>query len=167
MGNRKEKQDELYKEHHQRLVRYLYNFLRSHGEAEELAQESFLRLYKVDNPEKIVSQKAFLYRIAHNLAMKALRRRRVIRFETGVDEVELESEEPSVDRQVSAKQEYEILCRAVAELPPKCKQAFTLRVIYKKSFKEIAQELDIAVSTAEKHVLKGMRYCQNYMEKAL
>jgi len=162
----RELEADLYKEHHEKLVRYLYNFLRSHSEAEELAQEAFLRLHKVQNPEKIISKKAFLYRIGHNLAMKNLRRRQIVKIETGVEDIEVESEEPSLDRQVGARQEYRILCQAMAELPPKCKQAFTLRMIHKKSFKEIAQELDISISTAEKHVLKGMRYCQNYMEKA-
>tara|TARA_R110002072_G_scaffold66279_16_gene163403 strand:- start:917 stop:1495 length:579 start_codon:yes stop_codon:yes gene_type:complete len=160
--------EELYRDHSKRLVGYIYNFLRSENEAEEVAQEAFLKLHSIENPEEIISHKAFLYRIAHNLAMKALRRRKIIKFDTGInmDEMEVESNEPPADQKVSSQQEYKLFCDAVATLPPKCRAAFTLRIIHKKSFKEVSQELSISVSTAEKHVLKGMRDCQNYMKRA-
>ena len=160
--------EELYRYHSKRLVGYVYNFLRSENEAEEIVQEAFLKLHSVKKPEKIISHKAFLYRIAHNLAMNTLRRRRIVKFDTGVnmEEIEVESNEPLADQQLSSKQEFKIFCDAAAKLPPKCRQAFILRVIHKKSFKEVSQELNIAISTAEKHVLHGMRECQQYMEKA-
>ncbi len=160
--------EELYRDHSKRLVGYVYHFLRSENEAEEVAQEAFLKLHSAKNTDEIISHKAFLYRIAHNLAMKALRRRKIVRFDTGVDmeDIEVESNEPLADQRLSSKQEYKLFCEAVAQLPPKCRQAFTLRVIHKKSFKEVAKELNIAISTAEKHVLRGMRDCQAYMEKA-
>ncbi|HEC00831.1 MAG TPA: RNA polymerase sigma factor [Sphingomonadales bacterium] len=160
--------EKLYRDHSKRLVGYVYNFLRSENEAEEVAQEAFLKLHSAKKPEEITSQKAFLYRIAHNLAMNTLRRRKIVRFDTGIDmeEIEVESNEPLADQQLSSKQEFKLFCEAVESLPPKCRQAFTLRVIHKKSFKEVSQELNIAISTAEKHVLRGMRECQHYMEKA-
>ncbi|WP_339863532.1 sigma-70 family RNA polymerase sigma factor [Paremcibacter congregatus] len=160
--------EELYRDHSKRLVGYVYSFLRSENEAEEVAQEAFLKLHSVENPEVIISHKAFLYRIAHNLAMKTLRRRKIIKFDTGInmDEMEVESNEPPADQKVSSQQEYKLFCDAVATLPPKCRAAFTLRIIHKKPFKEVSQELNISISTAEKHVLKGMRDCQKYMEKA-
>lgn len=160
--------ERLYRDHSKRLVGYVYNFLRSENEAEEVAQEAFLKLHSVKKPEEIISHKAFLYRIAHNLAMKKLRRRKIVRFDTGVDmeEIQVESNEPLADQQLNSKQEFKIFCDAVAQLPPKCREVFTLRVIHKKPFKEISHELNIAVSTAEKHVLRGMRECQNYMDKA-
>jgi len=160
--------EELYRDHSKQLIGYVYNFLRSENEAEEVAQEAFLKLHSVKKPEEIVSHKAFLYRIAHNLAMNALRRRKIVRFDTGVDmdEIEVESNEPLADQKLSSKQEFKLFCQAVEQLPPKCRRAFTLRVIHKKSFKEVAQELDIAISTVEKHVLRGMRECQEFMERA-
>ena len=162
------KLEELYRDHSKRLVGYVYNFLRSENEAEEVAQEAFLKLHSVKKPEEITSHKAFLYRIAHNLAMNTLRRRKVVRFDTGIDmeEIEVESNEPLADQRLSSKQEFKLFCEAVEQLPPKCRKAFTLRVIHKKSFKEVSQELGIAISTVEKHVLRGMRDCQQYMEKA-
>lgn len=164
----RDKLEELYRDHSKRLVGYVYNFLRSENEAEEVAQEAFLKLHSVKNPEEITSHKAFLYRIAHNLAMNTLRRRKIVRFDTGIDmeEIEVESNEPLADQRLSSKQEFKLFCDAVEQLPPKCRQAFTLRVIHKKSFKEVSQELGIAISTVEKHVLRGMRECQQYMEKA-
>ena len=157
--------EELYKEHSQNLKGYVYRFLRSENEAEEVAQEAFLRFHNAKNPEDIKSPKAFLYRIAHNLAMKALRRRKIVKFENSIDDelLEVKCAEPLADQALNSKQEYQLFCQAVAQLPPKCRKAFTLRVINKYTYKEIAEKLDISVSTAEKHVLKGMRDCQHYM----
>jgi len=160
--------DELYRDHSERLVGYVNNFLRSKTEAEEVVQESFLKLHAILKTTKIISHKAYLYRIAHNLAMKSLRRRKVVKIddEINMQEVEVAADEPLADQQISSRQEYKIFCEAVETLSPKCQKAFILRMVYKKSFKQVAEELDIAVSTAEKHVLKGMRECQKYMEKA-
>ncbi|WP_321390878.1 RNA polymerase sigma factor [Emcibacter sp.] len=165
-NNRNSILEDLYKEHNQSLKGYVYRFLRSENEAEELAQEAFLRFHNAKNPEDIKSPKAFLYRIAHNLAMKALRRRKIIKFENTLDNelMEVKCAEPLADQALNSKQEYRLFCKAVAQLPPKCRQAFTLRVINKHSYKEIAAKLEISVSTAEKHVLKGMRDCQHYIK---
>ncbi len=167
-GKKQGSLDKLYRDHSKRLVGYVYNFLRSENEAEEVVQEAFLKLHSAKKSEEIVSHKAFIYRIAHNLAMNTLRRRKIVRFDTGVDmeEIEVESNVPLADQQLNSKQEFRIFCDAVRSLPPKCRQAFVLRVIHKKSFKEVSQELGIAISTVEKHVLRGMRECQQYMEKA-
>jgi RNA polymerase sigma factor (sigma-70 family) len=168
-NNRNSVLEELYKEHSQNLKGYVYRFLRSENEAEELVQEAFLRFHNAKNPGEIHSPKAFLYRIAHNLAMKTLRRRRIVRFENNLDNemMEVESTEPPADQALNSKQEYQLFCKAVAQLPPKCRKVFTLRVINKHSYKEIAEKMDISVSTAEKHVLKGMRDCQHYMKQRL
>ncbi|WP_138379691.1 RNA polymerase sigma factor [Luteithermobacter gelatinilyticus] len=156
----------LYREHSQSLKGYVYNFLQSENEAEELTQEAFLKFHNAKNPEAIRSPKAFLFRIGHNLAMKALRRKKIVKFENGLDldQMTLESREPLADQRLSSKQEYRLFCEAVLSLPPKCRQAFTLRMIYRMSYKDISDKLGISVSTVEKHVLKGMRDCQQYME---
>ncbi|MFC7050833.1 RNA polymerase sigma factor [Emcibacter nanhaiensis] len=164
-NNRNTVLEELYREHSQNLKGYVYKFLRSENEAEEVAQEAFLRFHNAKNPEEIQSPKAFLYRIAHNLAMKTLRRRKIVKFENSVDGelLDVKCAEPLADQALNSKQEYQLFCEAVDQLPPKCRRAFTLRVINKHSYKEIAEKLDISISTAEKHVLKGMRDCQHYM----
>ncbi|WP_417318451.1 RNA polymerase sigma factor [Emcibacter sp.] len=156
----------LYKEHSQSLKGYVYRFLRSENEAEELVQETFLRYHNAKNQEDIKSPKAFLYRIAHNLAIKALRRRKIVRFENSLDgeHMEVKCAEPLADQRLNSKQEFKLFCDAVWKLPPRCRQVFILRVIKRHSYKEIAQKLEISVSTAEKHVLKGMRDCQHYIK---
>ena len=52
-----------------------------------------------------------------------------------------------------------MLTAAVARLPTRCRQVFTLRKVYGLSQKEIAAELNISENTVEQHLAKGMRLC--------
>lgn len=69
--------DAIFAEYHERLVRYLGRILRDPALAQDLAQETLFRVYKAEeelrNPE---ARTAWIYRIATNLALDHLRRRR-------------------------------------------------------------------------------------------
>jgi len=52
-----------------------------------------------------------------------------------------------------------LLTQAVASLPARCRQVFTLRKVYGLSQKEIAAELKISENTVEQHLAKGTRLC--------
>jgi RNA polymerase sigma factor (sigma-70 family) len=52
-----------------------------------------------------------------------------------------------------------LLTRAVARLPARCRQVFTLRKVYGLSQKEIAASLSISENTVEQHLAKGVRLC--------
>ena len=52
-----------------------------------------------------------------------------------------------------------MLTQAVARLPERCRQVFTLRKVYGLSQKEIAASLDISENTVEQHLAKGVRLC--------
>ena len=54
---------------------------------------------------------------------------------------------------------------AVDSLPPVCRRAFVLRKVYKLSHGEIAEVLGITPSTIEKHVVKGMIRCRDYLRE--
>ncbi|HET9959424.1 MAG TPA: sigma-70 family RNA polymerase sigma factor, partial [Polyangiaceae bacterium] len=67
---------ELVKRHAARLVRFATRLLRDASEAEDVVQESFLRLWlRASEYSDKASGSAWLYRIAHNLAVDRLRKR--------------------------------------------------------------------------------------------
>ena len=48
--------------------------------------------------------------------------------------------------------------------PPQCQKVFVLKKVHGYSHKEIAKELEISISTVEKHAASGLKRCSEYME---
>ncbi len=65
---------EAYLENELALKRFLRRFIKSREGADDLAQEAFLRAFAAESDSAIVSPKAFLFRVARNLALNELAR---------------------------------------------------------------------------------------------
>ncbi|MDZ4286437.1 MAG: sigma-70 family RNA polymerase sigma factor [Prosthecobacter sp.] len=75
MPDRRRQLERLYDAHGAGLFRYLQGFVRCEADAKDLLQELFIRLASQPLPGGLNSERAFLWRIAHNLAVDWLRRR--------------------------------------------------------------------------------------------
>jgi RNA polymerase sigma-70 factor (ECF subfamily) len=64
-----------------------------------------------------------------------------------------------------AEQLIGIHCEAAAQLPPRCRRVYLMRKVHGMSHKEIAEELNIAISTVEKHMSKGVRDCASFIQQ--
>ncbi|WP_165793851.1 RNA polymerase sigma factor [Hyphococcus luteus] len=132
---------------------------------EDLSQETVLRALEAEKRTQIQEPKRFLVGIAKNVARAELERRAKITCDL-LDDLDPEtyvSDEPAIDDVVDARQRMQVFGKAVAMLPPQCQKAFLLKHVYGVSHKEIAEKLDIAVSTVEKHVALGLRRCREVM----
>lgn len=147
------------------LRRYLRRFSLNDDTAAELAQEAFLRAYAASAGEEIEHPRAYLFQTARNLALNDIRHRNVVRTDTvaDFDDLGVYEEYPSLESAHISREEFEVLCEAIDELPPQCQRVFVLRKIYHFSYGEIATELGIAVSTVEKHVAKGVSACHRFL----
>lgn len=169
MADRKTGQwfDEFVTESHGELTGYLRRLLRSRDDAQEVAQEAYLKVFialqKHGNREH--SPNALLYTTARNLAISRLRHRKVIDHSVLAVEVsqELQTERRSPEQHASRNQDMRALLLVVNQLPPKCRKVLLLRMLHGLSQKEIAARLDIAVSTVEKHLAKALHGCRNAM----
>jgi len=66
----------LYDEHAQALFAFLLNFTRHEADSRDVLQELFLKLARrPDQLDRVAEPRAFLIRLAHNLAVDAVRRR--------------------------------------------------------------------------------------------
>lgn len=153
-------------EHRTFLKRFLSGFLASPDDIEDVVQETFLRAYRAEHKDTVIrSPKAFLFRIARNLALKELRRksRRITSYIEDLGATEVIDEQSSVEDQVAQRERLAVFCKAAATLPLQCRRAFLLRKIYGLSQKEISRELNISVSTVEKHLATGLTRCNAFM----
>ena len=134
---------------------------------EDIVQETFLHSFTASNKQPIENPRAFMARTARNLALNHVGRAEQ-RLNQSFDELvglegEFEELTPPLENQHQSAEEFQIFCRAVAELPLICRKVFILKKVYGLSQKEIAGYLGIAESTVEKHVAKGLLLTANYM----
>ena len=158
---------EAYLENEMALKRFLRRFIKSREGADDLAQEAFLRAFAAESGRLIVSPKAFLFKVARNLALNELARLSAATTEPLGDfegqEVLEDSSQAAVDDAVDGRERIRMLARAIAALPPQCAKVFILRKMQGLSQKEIAARLDISVRTVENHVALGLVRCRAYM----
>lgn len=142
----------------------LHRYARNSADVDELLQETWTHLLAAGTSqtrEEIRSIRAFALTVARNVALSWLRHRQVVPIELVADleQLELLDERSQVDEIVNTHQELALLTAAVAKLPARCRQVFTLRKVYGLSQKEIAAELKISENTVEQHLAKGTRLC--------
>jgi RNA polymerase sigma-70 factor (ECF subfamily) len=139
--------------HLPRIVRFSERFLGSPAEAEDVAQETFLRLWTAASSyEPSARPLTWLYRIAHNLCIDRYRKRKP---ETEVDENHEGGDRPS--GLMMRKQTSEQVQKALAELPERQRAALTLVHYEGLPGIEAAQVLEISVEALESLLSRARR----------
>jgi RNA polymerase sigma-70 factor (ECF subfamily) len=158
----------LIERHHDEIYRYLWRLLNSAGrpdstlEAQDLAQEVFLRAYRAfGRLRRDSNHRAWLYKIATNCAYTALKqgRRRADDDAPLWDEVDQvpAGAEQAPERVLIVNEALEQVRRAIVALPSKQQAAVTLRHVHGLDYAEIAQALDCSEDSARANVYQGLR----------
>lgn len=140
-----------------RVLGQATRMLGSRAEAEDVAQEAMLRLWKIapDWRQGEAQVTTWLYRVVANLCTDRLRSRR-----GGVpfDQVpEPQDESPSVAARMQDDRRMQALAQGLAALPERQAQAVALRHLEGLSNPEIAQIMDISVRSVESLTARGKR----------
>ncbi|MEQ8802939.1 MAG: RNA polymerase sigma factor [Haliea sp.] len=147
------------------LRRFLRRFLVDPRDVEDISQEAYLRAFQAEQSDVVRSPKAFLFRIARNLALNELSRRSRALTDC-IDEASGAGEDtgsPCLEEQLQSEQRLALFCRAAARLPPQCRRAFLMRKVYGYTHREIAEKLGVSTSTVEKHIATGLYRCSQFM----
>jgi RNA polymerase sigma factor (sigma-70 family) len=152
-----------FEQYHAGLHRFLMRRLRSTQNAQDLAQETYLRLLRMDNHELVRKPQAYVYRIASNLVYEFILRERnePVAFDSEALERAAESASAPATADaceaLSASQQLESL---LGELPPLYRAVFVLRKRDGMSYSEIARSLDISVHTVKKYLARAVAQCR-------
>ncbi len=131
------------------------------GEADDLAQETFIRVYRsLDRFRGDSTFRTWLYRIAVNVIQSHLKKRarRWRWFGPGVDETTMsghESEAPLSSTVEDDAVRRDVIDRALASLPPDMRLAVTLRDVQGFDYAEIAAMLGIPLGTVESRIFRA------------
>jgi RNA polymerase sigma-70 factor (ECF subfamily) len=156
--------DLLVLRYQHKVVKLVARLLRDPTEAEDVAQEAFVKAYRALGSFR--GDSAFytwLYRIAVNTARNAMasRQRRPLDYEADLSESEqsaVESRMKHGDTPEAAALSDEIhrtVNRAIADLPEDLRTAIILREVEGLSYEEIAQAMDCPVGTVRSRIFRA------------
>ena len=140
------------------VINFLYRMVRDSAIAEDLAQEVFLRVYRA-RQEYAPSAKftTWMFRIAMNLALNALRDNRYRQLEISMDQpvetneseqpaLEVADRTPTAEQQLVARTRTELIRYAINVLPEKQRAAVLLHKYQELDYGEIAKILGCSES---------------------
>lgn len=149
------------------LRRYLARLLGNTSEAQDVAHDAYLKVYPLEQ-RNIAHPEAFLYTTARRLAINRLKRRSISPISPECPPLETAvAQTPGVENQVMARQEADLLKEAIAGLPEGCRTVLLLRKLEQLSHKEIAERLEISVSTVEKQHARALRLLRSALQDLL
>ena len=148
------------------LKKFLTRFLYRRQDIEDVVQEAYLRAFKAEKDADIEQPKAFLFRVARNLALNELKRksRHITDSLEACDTQQPQgSISPPLEDELQAEQHLGLYCEAIASLPEQCRRVCLLRKVHGLKHKDIAERLGLTVSSVEKHLRKGALACQAFI----
>ncbi len=135
--------ESLFAKHHGEIYAYLVRMLRDGDLAADLTQDAFVKAYKnYDTLEKDENARAWLYQIAHRVALDELRRRKIVRMVpwTGESRGAAQSAEHlAMDLRLSGPLE-----RALAKIPERQRAALLLAELHDLSGLELAAAMGVS-----------------------
>jgi RNA polymerase sigma-70 factor, ECF subfamily len=147
-----------------------YRFLGSEEEARDVAQEAFLKAYRALGGFKQEARfSSWLYQIATNLCRDRLRRRRT-RAAVSLEELEekgpvIVETRPGAHERLQQMDLARVVSRAVHALPEEQREVVILKEYQGLTFLEIAQSLDLPVSTVKTRLYRGLGQLRLRLER--
>ena len=144
------------------LLNFVYHFLGDKIDAEDVVQETFLRVYRNKHLYRNIAKfSTWIYTIAGNLAKTELRRRKRRRLfsisQMGFDNKDYDVPDPlrTADVQVDGDMKEAFIRKEIDALPVKFREVVVLRDVDEFSYEEISDILKIPIGTVKSRVNRG------------
>lgn len=159
--------EELFKSHFQPLCHFAKQYVQDEGAAQDICQKVFISLWQkrtAINPKQSVV--SYLYTAVKNRCLNHIRDHK--KYRSKVLDLDLAEEEWTfqddhfVEEELKAK-----ITEALAALPEKCRKVFEMSRYQEMTYKEIAEELEIAQKTVEAHMSKAIKTLRIHLKDYL
>ncbi len=136
------------------------------ADPEDLLQAAFVRLAEYRGRAEVKNPRAFLVKIAVNLAHDERRSAsaRQPRQPADVESFTLVDDQPLQDEVIAAKHRLALVREALAGLSPRTREIFLMHRVEQLKYREIACRFGITVSAVEKHVAKAVLLLAQHMQ---
>lgn len=151
-----------FEQHHDDLLRFFTHKLGCRDLAADCTQDTYMHLVRMRPTIDVQNPRAFLFRVAANLAVDNLRKIRTRREALSVEPPpeNTASPAPSAEDTLEAKQRLVQLEHAIGELSPKCRRALLLNRLEGKTHREIAAQLGVSESMVAKYIIQALKHCR-------
>ncbi|GBR02980.1 DNA-directed RNA polymerase sigma-70 factor [Gluconacetobacter liquefaciens] len=142
----------------QKLLNVIQRIVGNPEAAEDAVQSLFEKIRRIENAAEIVNPRAFLYRLASNLAIdhaRQAKRREEIQSDIH-DLLWIEDDTPSPERTLFARHELEEIEKAVAALPEPMKTVFVLNRFHGVPQKEIAARMGRSIALVSRYICRAL-----------
>ncbi len=149
--------DEVVRAHADRVYRLAFRLSGNRADAEDLTQETFVRVFRSLAEYTPGTFEGWLHRITTNLFLDLVRRRQRIRFDALPEDAgdRLASAEPGPERAYEQMNLDPEIQQALDELPAEFRVAVVLCDLEQLSYEEIAATLGIKVGTVRSRIHRG------------
>jgi len=135
--------EELFQKHHGEIYAYLVRMLRDSELAADLTQDAFIKAYRAhDTLQDPAHARAWLYQIAHRVALDEIRRRKIVRFLPWTGESY--GTAPSAEHLAMEGRLSSDLQRALARIPERQRAALLLAELHDLTGLELAAALGVS-----------------------
>ena len=143
------------------LYHYLYRLLNNRSEAEDVTQEAFLRLFTcLHQGQMIGNARAWVFRVAHNLAIDQLRKKSHCEsaLPENWDEIYVGNvaSPPSAEQQLLKQEKLRRINQVLKRLSPQEMHCLNLRASG-LSYREIAEALDVSAASVATFLSRGIK----------
>tara|TARA_R110002096_G_scaffold144825_4_gene302132 strand:- start:86 stop:649 length:564 start_codon:yes stop_codon:yes gene_type:complete len=151
---------DLFSKYNHALRMFIRNTVKCEQTADEIAQETYVRMAAAKNKEEIDFPKAYLFRTARNISLDFLRRKglRVVDDNVEVDADAVLSSAPSPEDNLIHAQAKQRLENALKELPLRTRQVFYYRRYEGLTVKHVAAKMGISERLVYKNMEDAMQH---------
>ena len=153
-SSRAAEMSQLFRDHNRSLVLFLASRLKDRQAAHEVAQEAYVRVLQLESPGTVSFLRAYLFKVASNLAIDRLRRQQSRARLDPIDDFEEFLDQATPERTAIAHEELAFLGCVIAELPVKYQEAFRLHRVEDESFEDIAHRMGLKERMVRRYVTR-------------
>ncbi|MCT2587439.1 RNA polymerase sigma factor SigE [Actinophytocola gossypii] len=158
--------DEVVREHADRVYRLAYRLTGNAHDAEDLTQETFIRVFRSLSNYKPGTFEGWLHRITTNLFLDMARRRSRLRMEGLPEDTDrLAGDDPSPEQVYVDTHLDPDLQAALDELPPEFRAAVVLCDVEGLSYEEIGATLGVKLGTVRSRIHRGRQALRASLER--
>lgn len=154
--------DTLALRYRERLTAYLGAIVHNADDAEDLAMETFARLMVKRPGIGSGHFRAYLFRIARNLALRFLHRRRILEFSPELTEL---PDSADMESSVADNEKRRILRRCLDRVPPDSREALWLIYFEDMTYEQAASVMHMSKKKLDYRITKGKRLLKDELEK--
>jgi RNA polymerase sigma-70 factor (ECF subfamily) len=158
---------DAFEAHAVELRRFLLSRVQCRETAADITQETYLRLLAQPFAQPVGNLRAFIFRVARNLAIDHVRGRgRRAVLNQGLDNLyAVTGESPPLADAAIAREQLHRLQQALLQLPALTRRCFELCRLDGLAQKEAAVQLGVSLSTVEKHIALALEFLRESMDR--